>query len=207
MLRIGRSLLLVALVVAASNASAAAIKLPQSGQSSCYNATGASVPCAGTGQDGDKKTGVEWPSPRFTDNGNGTMTDSLTGLIWLKDATCNDTVGGVEKTNGYLSWNEALAWSNGMGDGSCGLIDGSKPGDWRLPSRKEMKSLVNRQLVVNALGLVSSGFQNVQANSYWTSSTNAGTPANAWYICMNNGHIYNLPKSEVSYVLPVRDPK
>ena len=32
--------------------------------------------------------GVEWPNPRFTDNGDGTVTDNLTGLIWLKDANC-----------------------------------------------------------------------------------------------------------------------
>lgn len=207
MWKISTSLVFLALIAMESSSNATAIKLPQSGQSSCYSAVGASIPCAGTGQDGDKMAGVEWPKQRFSDNGNGTMTDSLTGLIWLKDATCNDTVGGVEKTNGYLSWNESLGWSNGMSDGYCGLADGSKPGDWRLPSRKEMKSLINRQLVVNALGLSSSGFTNVQANSYWTSSTNTANTANAWYICMNNGHIYNLPKGEISYVWPVRDPK
>jgi len=34
------------------------------------------------------RMGVSWPSPRFTDNGNGTVTDNLTGLIWLKHASC-----------------------------------------------------------------------------------------------------------------------
>ena len=34
------------------------------------------------------KKGVAWPNPRFTDNGNGTVTDNLTGLIWLKNANC-----------------------------------------------------------------------------------------------------------------------
>ncbi|MGA9347827.1 MAG: hypothetical protein WBW48_03355 [Anaerolineae bacterium] len=36
-----------------------------------------------TGEDGELLKGVTWPSPRFTDNGNGTVTDNLTGLIWL----------------------------------------------------------------------------------------------------------------------------
>ena len=35
--------------------------------------------------------GVAWPNPRFTDNGNGTVTDNLTGLIWLKNANCFGT--------------------------------------------------------------------------------------------------------------------
>ena len=39
-----------------------------------------------TGDDGDLQTGVAWPNPRFKDNLNGTITDNLTGLIWLKDA-------------------------------------------------------------------------------------------------------------------------
>ena len=35
------------------------------------------------GDDGDLQKGVPWPDPRFTDNGDGTVTDHLTGLIWL----------------------------------------------------------------------------------------------------------------------------
>ena len=54
------------------------------------------APVAKTGQtisyenydDGYYQKGVEWPSPRFNDNGDGTITDNLTGLIWLKNAAC-----------------------------------------------------------------------------------------------------------------------
>ena len=38
-----------------------------------------------TGDDGYFEKGVAWPAPRFTDNGDGTVTDNLTGLIWLKN--------------------------------------------------------------------------------------------------------------------------
>ena len=38
--------------------------------------------------DGLLRAGIEWPAPRFTDNGDGTVTDSLTGLMWLKDGGC-----------------------------------------------------------------------------------------------------------------------
>ena len=55
--------------------------VPKSGQTSS-NATG---------DDGDLQRGVAWPDPRFTDNGDGTVTDNLTGLIWLKNANCFGT--------------------------------------------------------------------------------------------------------------------
>jgi hypothetical protein len=41
-----------------------------------------------THDDGDLKKGVAWPTPRFTKNNNDTVTDNLTGLIWLKNANC-----------------------------------------------------------------------------------------------------------------------
>ncbi len=50
--------------------------VPQTGQTISY----------ATGDDGALQKGVALPSPRFTDNGNGTVTDNLTGLIWLKNA-------------------------------------------------------------------------------------------------------------------------
>ena len=64
--------------------------------------------------------GVEWPNPRFTDNLDGTATDNLTGLIWLKDANCF----------GPRTWSDALSVCNGLADGSCWLTDGSDAGDF-----------------------------------------------------------------------------
>ena len=64
------------------------------GQAGTYNIYPAMVPKTGqttgyaTGDDGALQKGVAWPNPRFTDNGDGTVTDNLTGLIWLKNANC-----------------------------------------------------------------------------------------------------------------------
>ena len=52
--------------------------VPRTGQTISYT----------LGDDGDLQLGVEWPDPRFTDNLNGTVTDNLTGLVWLTDADC-----------------------------------------------------------------------------------------------------------------------
>ncbi len=78
----GNTLLTVNIVVGSS------VNLPETGQTTCYDTAGTAIACAGTGQDGELLKGVAWPSPRFMDNGNGTVTDNLTGLIWLKDANC-----------------------------------------------------------------------------------------------------------------------
>ena len=81
-------------------------RVPKTGQTQCYNAS-TIIDCAGTGQDGALQKGVAWPNPRFTDNGNGTVTDNLTGLIWLKNADCL----------GLRAWDTALYASRQLNAG------------------------------------------------------------------------------------------
>jgi len=80
-----------------------------------------------------KRQCVAWPTPRFTDNNNGTVTDNLTGLIWTKNSQVKD-----ERT-----WEQALSDANGLAAGAAGLLDASKAGDWGLPNIREFLSLVN----------------------------------------------------------------
>ena len=82
------------------------------------------------GDDGEHQAGVS-VSPRFIDNLDGTVTDNLTGLIWLRNADCF----------GRQDWYGSLAAANGLRDAECGLTDGSAAGDWRLPNVKELQSL------------------------------------------------------------------
>ena len=186
-------------------AHAATIQLPASGQSLCYDNAGVVITCADTGQDGDKMMGVSRDeTTRFSDNGNGTITDSLTGLIWLKKANCTDTVGGVDKSSGYLTWANALTWSNSLASGACGLSDSSTAGQWRLPTRKELASLVNRGQAKSATWLGTKGFSVVQANNYWSSTTYADNTDYAWVVHMYDGGMDNGHKTYGNYVWPVR---
>ncbi len=186
---------------------AATVQLPQTGQTKCYNTAGTEIACTGTGQDADIKAGVALPTPRFTDNANGTVTDNLTGLIWLKDAGCFDTVSAIAKgTNGAtssLSWPNALTWSNNLANGSCGLTDGSAAGNWRLPNINELESLIDLQNVSPALP-TGHPFSNVQVNYYWSSSSYALNTGSAWYVGMGSGYVYGGYKSNGYYVWPVR---
>jgi hypothetical protein len=167
--------------------------VPKTGQTTAYAA----------GDDGDLEKGVSWPNPRFTDNGDGTVTDNLTGLIWLKNANCF----------GYRTWFQALSDGNGLANGSCGLTDGSTAGNWRLPNRNELNSLINCNRMLPALsdtqgtGWWSEGdpFSNVDwSGTYWTSTNYTDNPDNAWKIEMNYGHVGEKLKISSAVVWPVR---
>ena len=157
--------------------------VPKTGQTTSY----------ATGDDGDVQPGVAWPDPRFTDNGDGTILDNLTGLIWLQNANC---FGGQ-------TWDNALASANTLANGSCSLTDGSVAEDWRLPNRKELRSLIDYQQYSPALP---SGhpFTGVQANGYWSSTAYASSTCNAWDVNLNLGGVNCYGKTGNYYVWPVR---
>ena len=157
--------------------------IPKTGQTTSY----------GTRDDGDLQKGVAWPDPRFTDNSDGTVTDNLTGLIWLKNANCF----------GQQTWANALTSANNLDSGSCGLSDGSIAGNWRLPNVRELYSLIDFSHYNPALP---SGhpFTGVQSSFYWSSTTFASFTDNAWIVNLNNGSVYNGNKTYTNYVWPVR---
>lgn len=173
--------------------------VPKTGQTLCYDAEGNPIGCSGTGQDGDHRKGVAWPDPRFKDNGDGTVTDNLTGLIWLKDST---DMGSMTWTGG-LAGPGALAACNGLADGSCGLEDGSEAGNWRLPNIRELYSLVDISQYSPALpdGHPFIGFLH---DIYWSSSTFAGNPRNAWRVIFSSGSVGYHDKTLYYYVRCVR---
>jgi hypothetical protein len=157
-------------------------RVPQTGQTQCWDVAGSPTRCDGTGQDGDIQAGVDWPTPRFTNNRNGTVTDKLTGLVWLKNANCF----------GVQTWQNALNAANTLEDDpastttDCGHSDGSKAGDWRLPNVKELQSLIDFGTFDPALP---SGhpFSGVQSTFYWSSTTFVGSPAAAWDVSLHDG--------------------
>jgi hypothetical protein len=162
----------------------------QVGVGGCTTGTRAEVAATGqttsfaAGDDGDLEKGVASPDPRFTDNLNGTITDNLTGLIWLKDANCF----------GARTWALALSDVNGLNTGECGLTDGSVAGDWRLPNLRELQSLVDYGQFNPALPL-GHPFTNFQASFYWSSTTDAGNSGAAWDVVFSIGFNGNSGKS------------
>jgi hypothetical protein len=154
-----------------------------------------------TRDDGALQKGVAWPNPRFTDNGNGTVTDNLTGLIWLKNANCF----------GAQIWSQALADAYGLANQSCGLSDGSVAGDWRLPNVKELYSLIDLQYTIPALSnTVGTGqwtqgnpFTNVESNYYWSSDARIDMPW-AYIVNLYDGRLWDYSQTDQYWVWPVR---
>jgi hypothetical protein len=170
------------------------VALATTGQTVCTNAAGVLVSCAGTGQDAEFQNGASI-SPRYNDNSDGTVTDNLTGLIWLKNANCFGT----------QRWADALTVSNALAAGACGLTDGSVAGDWRLPNMTEMLSIIDYGQYDPAL-TPGHPFIGVQDGDYWSSSTRVNFPTDAWSVVLIGGNVY-IPrgKSNEWTVWPVRN--
>lgn len=128
---------------------------------------------------------------RFTDMGDGTIRDNDSGLIWLKDASCSALVGTDPK--GMADWDTANSAAAVLDHGACGLEDGSEPGDWRLPTKKEWEEFCSTGYInpalVNTVGddkwSEGDGFIGVQSGFYW-SSTEEGE-YNACYVYLYDG--------------------
>jgi hypothetical protein len=144
----------------------------RTGQAKCWDVSGSEITCTGTGQDADLQKGATWPFPRFENHGDGTATDKLTGLVWLKNANCTAFYSGDSTGANRRNWDEALTAANSLSTGYCGLSDGSSAGDWRLPNVRELHSLVDFGRVSPALP-VGHPFTDIQTVNwgYWTSST------------------------------------
>lgn len=184
-----------------------AVKGDGSGGAVRLQATGMYVPYA-AGDDGSLRAGVALPFPRMRDNADGTVTDTLTGLVWLKRANC---VSG--------DWPSAVSAVRGLASGQCGLSDGSAAGAWRMPNRKEMASLADRALNNQAdffgtswtsteAGIAPSAAvfdQFIAFQYYWTSSTDAADTTAAWTVFSCDFGIYDTAKTASGYSLAVRD--
>ncbi len=104
-----------------------------------------------------------------------------------------------------------------LADGECGLSDGSKPGDWRLPTKEEWEAMIDDKYVKsdwsqpalsNAAGTCKweegDAFSGVQTIYYWSSTTDAGYTASAWLVGLGYGYVYYGVKTDAYYVWPVR---
>ena len=154
---------------------------------------------------------------RYVNCGNGTVHDTVTNLIWLKDANC---FGQLD----YAAGSDAVA---GLQDGECGLTDGSSPGDWRLPTKEEWEATVARAIELGCTGDVlgpvltntagtgcfSAGigrpvFTNVQVgdSTYLSSTVNDQNPNKVWIIALREAYWTEFAKGFAAYFLwPVRD--
>ena len=177
------------------------VHLPESGQQYTFYA----------GDDGEETSGISWPTPRLVDNKDQTVTDRLTGLMWTKDANLMYSRDPVFDTtqwvDGAVPWAYALEYVQKLNDQAyLGFTD------WRLPNRHELTSLVDfsesfwalpeRYPFINLIAPNFSGY-------YWTSTTRADEPDQAWMLefysgLMGGGNKLAYEKTRDLLVWPVR---
>ncbi len=170
-----------------------AFKLPDTGQTKCYDTEGTEITCAGTGQDGAYTI-----SPMsFTDNGNGTVTDNNTGLMWQK------------QDDGLIyNWYQASgtydATYNPSSQSVCGSFDLGGHSDWRLPSHKELITIISYAIPDPGPTIDLTYFPNTKAAIYWSYTTLTSDPLKAWSVYFGGGEAGRSAKDYDGYVRCVR---
>lgn len=119
----------------------------------------------------------------FIDNGNGTVTDSDTGLMWQKE---DDDV--------TRTWESAITYCEGLSLGSYS--------DWRLPNIKELESITDDTKYNPPID--TTYFPNTKSTIYWSSTTNMTTPSYALIVGFGAGDVGYGLKSGIYYVRCVR---
>ncbi len=127
--------------------------------------------------------GEPFPANNFIDNGDGTVTDTSTGLMWQQETAL-----------GIYTWREALAY--------CENLTLAGYSDWRLPNRNELQSLVDYSLYKPAIN--TAYFPDTRPSQYWSSTTYASDPSTAWGVFYNYGQGVGFNKLDRYAVRAVR---
>ena len=160
---------------------------PATGQTTCWNSSGTIIFCRGTGQDGAIQFGA---ALAYVDNGDGTVTDTNTGLMWEK---LSDD-GTIHDGDNFYTLDNAVAVKIAALNGGSGFAGHT---DWRVPNLNELESIRNLQ---NYDPAVSAAFNTgctpgctVTSCSctppfiHLSSSSNAGSPNSVWFVDFSGG--------------------
>lgn len=132
-------------------------------------------------------TGPDDWGTAFVDHGDGTVTDTVTGLMWQQ-------IGPTDAMN----WRDALAY--------CEALEFAGHTDWRLPDVNELQSLVDYSRCGPSID--TDAFPETEPAFYRTATTIAGTFCDqAWVVDFNLGYVdlyFGSQKSALQYVRAVR---
>ncbi|MBN1418331.1 MAG: DUF1566 domain-containing protein [Planctomycetes bacterium] len=151
--------------------------LPATGQETCYDSSRNVIDCASAdfpGQDGFYRSGCP-KEGRYVDNGDGTVSDTCTGLVWQKDRADVNGDGAITDQD-VVTWQDALKYCDGL------VFAGRD--DWRLPNIRELQSIVDYSRTDPAIDPV---FGAVSSHWSWASSTYVRAPGAAWFVDFGGG--------------------
>lgn len=148
-------------------------QLLSTGQRRCFDATGLTLDCHGTLQDGEIRAGTVWAEDRMVPRGQHTVVDTACGLMWLRNAD----VPGRE-----VDWESALNIVDAMDRDQTAGFD-----DWRLPNIIELESLCHLDLHNPAI--VSRQVFQALRTGYWSGTTSVYNSSYAWVFYTEDGNI------------------
>ena len=146
----------------------------------------------------------DYSDSRYTDNGDGTISDHRTGLMWMtctygqtySSGSCTDTATSGDWEDAFAAADTSNAANNG--DGTYGHKD------WRLPNKKELSSIVD--LTSNNPAINQTIFPNTQGATYWTATPSAADDSKAFTIDFTTATYGAATRStNAIYVRLVRD--
>ena len=120
---------------------------------------------------------------QYTDNGDGTVTDTSTGLMWQQATSSSPK-----------SWEEALPY--------CTTLNLGNHTDWRLPTIKELRSLSDYTRYSPTIN--TTFFPDTLSSYYWSSTTDSFSKFGAWSLGLYNGDDSKDFKDDSHYVRAVR---
>jgi hypothetical protein len=151
--------------------------------------------------------------PRYVANGDGTVMDNLTGLMWEQQtSTCS---GEVTCYSNIYTWASTSTLSLADGTLFTGFIAGLNGGDyyspsagqdvsagpgscfanhcdWRIPTIAELQTIIESTAPGCDSGspCVDPAFGPTQASNYWSSSALADNTQNAWVVYFFDGQVF-----------------
>jgi hypothetical protein len=134
------------------------------------------------------------PTADFTDNGDGTVTHTLTGLMWKQ---CAEGLSGAGCATGTATM---MNWSSALSVAASGTTAGYS--DWRLPNQGELLSIVETCGYTPAINQTL--FPITPLSAHWSASSYVLSPASAWGVGFSDGYVSYFPKGNAMYVLLVR---
>lgn len=139
----------------------------------------------------------------FTDNNDGTVTDTETGLMWDKCSWDQTWTGASPASNTCEGSALTYQWAAALGLAVTANGNNHRGyNDWRLPNKNELESLVD---ITRSSPAIDPAFPNTPSDYfYWSSTTIAPDPASAWFVAFSDGGLYGSLKGGFYRVRLVR---
>ncbi|MBK9440632.1 MAG: DUF1566 domain-containing protein [Comamonadaceae bacterium] len=134
----------------------------------------------------------------YLNNGDGTVTDSATSLVWMRCSMGQTWNGPASTCTGA-----ALGYTWEQANALTGTVIFAGQSDWRMPNIRELQSIVDRTVSDPSIDTVA--FVNTPAAHFWSASASANESINAWRVGFFNGGASNgYSRSEAYHVRLVR---